>query len=247
MIKRPGFRFSLLTLLLVLTLAAVSVSHWRTNRELAKAELILKVAREEARTKQQTIRQLNDELGRLTVDDESQVYVISQKAGVIEPYPRRYHVPWQSSFAWCAYLPSETDWQVCWNGGEIPLNGGLRPKLGQHVLRQPPADGRVTLMISHLSPWDSGLALVFRCADDIWSAVIPRVTLAEFRADDEIHTEIAGSVRGGTQTESFPPTDAVVLLRQWRDNSDQQTATRPGIVVWLEPIAKKPAVPLGGE
>lgn len=241
MFKWPGFRFSLLTLLLVTTLAAVAVSHWRASRELARAELLWKAARDDAQWKQRTIRALNDELGRLTVDDETHVHVIAQKANSVAPFPRQYHVPWQSSFTWNAYLPAQTDWQVCWAGGELPAVGVPRVRTGQHLLRiDPTADRRVTLSATHQSPWESGLALVFRSGDDIWSGAIPRDVLAEFHADELIYSEVVGAPgRGGFQTVSFPPVGPIVLLRQYRASGDAQQSTLLGLAVWLEPVPKE--------
>jgi hypothetical protein len=244
MFKRPGFRFSLLTLLLVTTLAALSVSHWRMSGELAKAEQMRKLAQEEARRQRQTIRALNDDLGLLTVDDESQVHVIAQSAFRSAPFPRQLHAPWQSSFGWRAYLPATSHWRICWTIGEIPLSGIPTSMTGQHMLRETP-DGTTTFAVVHLASSESGLVLVSGSMRDATPAVIDLASwTAVFGAEDEVRAEMAGNARRGSPgTESFAPSGPVVLLRQWRVTSSEQMATQTGIVLWLEPVAKKPAVP----
>lgn len=245
MSQNHGFRFSLFSLLFAFTLAAVAVSHWRLSGELAKAEQRLKLSQERAREQKQTIRDLNDELGQLTVDDESQVHVISQSAFRSAPFARKLLVPWQSSFGWRAYLPANSHWRICWKNGEIPLSGTPRSLSGQHLLPAVPhSDGTTTFAVVHLSPWESGQILVIGSARDGPPVVIDLTSRTEFGAEDEIRAEIAGCARRGSPgTESFAPSGPIVLLRQWRVRAGEGMVTQPGIVVWLEPVAKRPELP----
>jgi hypothetical protein len=212
---------------------------------LAQAEQRLRLAQEESRKQRQTIRTLNNELGILTVDDPSQVHVIARDAFGIAPFPRRFEVPWRSSFAWHAHLPDSSYWRICWADGEIALDGTLPVMSGYHIIRPAAdSDGTTTFAVVHLGPWESGVVLVVGSARDVRPVIFHFATGTEFLAEDEICMETAGSARQGLPgTETFPPTRPIVLLRQWRMRTGEHASTRPGIVVWLEPVAKMPGVP----
>jgi hypothetical protein len=114
MFKRPAFRFTLLTLLLVVTLAAASVSHWLTSRELL-------VLRERGEEQKEQIRELSHRLGELTPEDLPYVQVKSISTD---------HMPWElapvgpkRAFQWHVHLPSHKKWRLCFATNAIPLSG----------------------------------------------------------------------------------------------------------------------------
>ena len=233
MSKRLRFRFSLLSLFLLVTLAAAVVSHWLANRSLRQQDQI--IARQQG-----TIRELSDELGRLTVDDPAKVHVISLTADLERPNP-----PWKTPLKWHIHLPRSTDWQVCWAAGVTPTSGVPAAKLGSHRVT-PSADGSVELTLSYGPRLGEGMSLVFHSDDDLWFGDIPRETLAPFADNDWIDNEIAGSQSGQAQTESSSPSGAVRLLRQWNLQNLKAIGSSPGIAVWLEPVPKGPDRGLNG-
>ena len=226
MLKRLHIRFSLLSLLLVVTLAAVVVSHWLANRSLRQRDDV--IAQQKG-----TIRTLSDELGRLSVDDPAMVQVISLTADLERPNP-----PWKVPLKWHIHLPQSKDWQVCWAAGSIATNGVPASKLGSYPVT-PSADGSVELTLSYGPRLSDGMSLVFHGNDEVWFGDIPREALAPFADNDWVDNEIAGSQAGQAQTESSLPTGAVRLLRQWNLQNLKAIGNCPGIAVWLEPVPRE--------
>ncbi|HEX5102809.1 MAG TPA: hypothetical protein VFV87_03310, partial [Pirellulaceae bacterium] len=116
MFQRIRPRFSLRSLLLLFTLAAVSVSHYVTSGKLEQI-------RAERDSQRQTIRDLNDQLGRLTVDDPTQVHAIATFQPWVAPTHYGSDFVQLDGLAWDLHLPAGTEWRLCASFTLIPQIG----------------------------------------------------------------------------------------------------------------------------
>lgn len=220
MLKWP--RVSLLTLLLVVTLAAVAVSHWRTSLELENQ-------RSRVAELQQQVRIRNDRLGILTVDDRSQVHVIltDTRYGSVENKkvgPR--------AFSWHVYLPPSRNWELCWAFGAFEGMGEV-PRDATHDSRVLDIDdGPDTLAIDFEQAPTGSWRMKCKYDQSEWSAAIPDER-ASWLNHESVYASIAAGDdrRAGPLTESFDPNEPVLLLDQWHQDLNPSA----GVVVWLQP------------
>jgi hypothetical protein len=115
---KPAFgpRFSLLTVLLVMTIAGLSLVIWRQWREVGplRAE----------------VRRLRNEVGELSIDDRTKVYAIR--------IPTKEPLSWK----WRVWLPDATGGVIHFHFGEVARDGfpdshhssGLGLHAGEHVI-----------------------------------------------------------------------------------------------------------------
>jgi hypothetical protein len=222
--KLSRFRFSILSLLLVMTLAAVSVSHWMTWHDLQDRRQQIYELKEQVRIR-------NDRLGILTVEDPSEIHVISTDIDFQQSSDR---ILGPREFSWQIHLPDSTQYHVRWAFGDIddivqnlvsvraegtPLN-----ELGLSMQ----AELQVKLVSSN-DAWE-----LFVTFDDrplsrkLFSEEVEWIDMERINS-----YSVAGSFQAGSFTESFPADSPVVLLRQWKSTSGR--STRKGVVVWLQP------------
>jgi len=231
-------RFSLLSLLLCVTLAAVGVSHWLTNRQLHGV-------RRERDNYQRTIRGLNDELGRLMVEDSSRVNVMALFNPLHVPSGYGPAFAKQDNFGWRVHLPPSTRWRLCASFAAIPASG-FPPPAGDLAL--PVGDGRICDIYfvcrkSSSLGWVAELAL----GDQVEHCFITAPHAGWLTSEGWFEGECAGEYPQGDQhrlcTESYAADKRVVLLRQ-RAMREPTVANRgwisdpnscQGVLIWLEP------------
>jgi hypothetical protein len=83
-------RFSILSALLVLTIAALAVTVWRQNSEISPLR--------------QEVRRLRQELGHLTIDDENKIYAIRVAAPDPDINRFRVYLPKNRKFVLCSRI-----------------------------------------------------------------------------------------------------------------------------------------------
>jgi hypothetical protein len=255
MLRRPGApsdivvktlfypRFSLLSLLLLVTLAAVSVSHWLTSRRAARLE-------GEVAEQKRTIRTLNDKLGILTVDAPDDVHVIMHLNHNSESW--NGEIPLQ--YGWEIYIPPQTQWRLRWAVSNIP-GKGLPSKTAGEWLVNTGLDSRFNVRFDLSNSPARGWLLKVMPAADQFPYFIPddlsgwlneEMSLAWDDAGGDLYDPIGWT----TETESFPKMDNIVLLRCRPAYAGAQNiinSRRPvpnnahlaeGLMLWLEPVAK---------
>jgi hypothetical protein len=239
---RIPLRFSLLTVLIVVTLICVTTSHILTSIRLSRIE-------ERNRELQRTIRERNDRDGILTVDDPQLVHVIARVPDINDaavPTP-------PTGCSWQMHIPSGKKYRICWATSQIPLEGLPGLKSGDRLLRTG-SENLTRLEVRYPEPvnpaTDRCLFLFeFDCstidpADDDWwqSRVLPEDNL--WLDETPCSFEVAGGdcQWGNSFTESFSPIESIVLLRIRRQSPQISRLVRyddpqPGFMVWLEPEA----------
>jgi hypothetical protein len=233
-------RFSLLSLLLLVTLAAVGVSHWLTSRRVARLE-------GQVAEQKRTIKTLNDQLGILTVEDPDDVHVIMH----LDPHAESWHEELPLEFGWEIHIPPQTKWRLRWATGDIPITGLPGESVGEWLV-------------------DTGLDSQFNVRIDLSNSpargwllkVVPATNeFPHFIPNDETQwlnekIPVAWDDSGGNldewtaETESFPTDDAIVLLRcrpAYDGAHDIINGWRPvpnnapladGLMIWLEPVSE---------
>jgi hypothetical protein len=252
MIKRPAFRFTLLTLLLVVTLAAVSVSHVLTSWELASSREELRAARREANVARgqllvqaNVIRHAKDELGRLTIKDKSMVHVISAspywRDGSFDPDRPPLNLCWN------LHLPKGSRWKVRWATRQIPAAGFPDSDLGGFELIADSGQWAYLAAQFLNSPqWD------FLISVPNWELLVSDHT--DIRDHSHLDNEESRWLKKGTavswegpggdqnaspHTVVLSPDQAIVLqlvrLKNDEGASDDNTKPCDGFMIWIEP------------
>ncbi len=226
MLKLPAFRFSLLSLLLVFTLAAVSVSHWVTWQKLLHEQIKVEDLRQQVRVR-------NDKLGVLTIDDRSQVHVILTERRYEQLDAKKRVGP--RGFSWDVYLPAANDWRLCWAFGDVsPFDNNVPTVIhGYQVLGMDAAENPTRLDINLERDSPKGWKTTVSYGDDSWSHPIPEQMTDWIDPAQTSPSVQAGHERHyGVMTESYSPSAGpIVLLNLWKYNSRPST----GVVVWLVP------------
>ena len=238
MLQRFRFRFSLLSLLLLTTVAAVAVSHCLTSRRLSVARLELEAQRE-------SIRELSHELGQLTVEDRFEAHV-QRRADETKRRPgqdayRRFE------FRWLIHLPSHKRWRVAWAAERIPVEG-IPTSVAGYFDFTPPASG----------DWASLELRFSAAADNAWTASIFSEYDHAWHAC-EITWEQGHWLEPGAQTEEviFGPgsphisskfttyscDQPLVIFREFQTSQGEPTGS--GFALWAEP--RGDAIPVNVE
>jgi hypothetical protein len=217
---RRRVRFSLLTLLLLTALLLVSVSHFVTSRRLDATQAAL--------------RQANNDLGQLTVDDANKLHAIS--------LPTFQHQQWR----WRVQLPSGQRYRLRWLVDNVPQEGVPQaPRVNQIQLidqyAKPIATGEPFILTLALTKNAEGQAsLTFAVPNR--STTIPLKDQAAWAASD---SGIGWSTwtAGMQGTESVVKTQPMMLLRYRRGKEvpggwTVEKNPTEGIAVWIEPFAK---------
>ena len=228
-----SFRFSVLSLLLLVTLAGVTTSHVLTSkRNVALATRI--------REQQKLIRQQNDQLRQLTVDDPQQVHIISKSD--IWPSDKLFlngRPP--EMLQWELHFPPKSRWKIFWATAKIPQTGLPSQRLGGHLLSVPTdhhSYASVDLHEAYLFIWKMRIGF----EAEGWAAELTNEEAAWLQEKAAISWEaIGGDQHHKPFTESFAPDKTIVLLRIRRmidtGPSTVQDDLNPceGFMVWLEP------------
>lgn len=227
--SRFNFRFSVLSLLLIVTLAAVTTSHVLLSRR--NAALAARI-----REQQKTIRAQNDKLGQLTVDDPEQVHILDTSA---REMPGRL----PETFEWEMYAPPKTRWRVFWATKKIPASGISMERLGGDLL-QSPID-RTRFDVSIRRPVANGLnsRLDLRFESQVWKVELDPVEATWLDENTAISWEGAGGTHYWDHaTQSFKSDQPVVLLRVRRQSFvgaiggvEDNPNPCEGLMIWLEP------------
>lgn len=227
MTETPGrwrLRFSLLTLLLLLTIAALAVTVWRQSFEIEPLR--------------QEVRRLRQEVGQLTIDDESKIYAIRVITADLDVHRFRVYLPknrrfnlntrnetipgklnTQSRQEWFASLPgSGSSGNI--DSGEFTIDVQVRPdpKKPDH--------------------WDFAYSINGR-GGGTTGAVVP------WLADRRVWT-ISDEVHRGKQIE-LDANDGLVLfaLRKgdlkefpggYSTTGPDESKEHPGLMLWIEPV-----------
>ncbi|MDX1943815.1 MAG: hypothetical protein SFU86_00290 [Pirellulaceae bacterium] len=105
MLTLPNFRFSIFSLFLLMTLIAVSVSHWLTSRQLWEEEL-------------RGRKNLSTQFHLLKHERPDEVHVMQDTL----LFPDFGETP-PSDCGWILHLPETKSWRVCWVVGQVPQSG----------------------------------------------------------------------------------------------------------------------------
>ena len=244
MSKQPAIRFSLFTLLVVLMLAAVSVSHVRTSWERAQAKRDAQSAQRQVLIQDRTIRQLNNALGRLTIGDPTQVHVINAspcwRDGTFDPN----RPPLLQ--CWNLHLPEGTRWKVWWATQDIPVDELPDSKSGGFELAS--EHERAHLSAQFSNPPDLGFlvhgptwALIVSDASDLREHVsLDRDRCRWLGKNASVSWEgIGGDQDASPHTAVLPPDGPIVLQRIRRqpveESAGQIAEPRDGFMIWIEP------------
>lgn len=235
-------RFSLLSLLLAITVAAVAVSHWLTSRE-------LRIARDAIKEEQRTIRRLNDQLGHLTIDDPARVHIIALFDPTLAPKDYGAAFTKQDNLGWRVHFPAGTRWNLYASFAGIPKQGFPVPT--SDVLL-PVSKGQVCdIYFSCRQSSSLGWVAELAFEDQVERSFIPTKQAEWLSSTEPCEGECAGECQGfpsglhGYCTESFGPDEKIILLRQ-RRMMPPATTNRPwnsdpnpcqGLMIWLEPAA----------
>ena len=244
MFKRPVIQFSILTLLVVMTLAAVSVSHVRTSWELAQAKRDVQLARRQMTIQNNAIRHLNDSLGRLTVTDPAKVHVINASPCWLDGTFDEDRPPHYS--CWRLYLPEGSRWKVWWAAQNIPADGLPEKKSGGFELNRD-AGGIGYLSAQFSKPLDFGFLIHAEWALDVSNASDAKepVWLSPEEArwlssrSPVSWTGTGGDQNAAPHTKMLPLDQPIVLQRIRRlekESSGQTAKPSDGFMIWLEPF-----------
>lgn len=216
-------RFSILTALLVLTIVALSVTVWRQNSEVSPLR--------------QEVRRLRQELGHLTIDDESKIYAIRVAAADLDTHRFRVYLPKNRKFVLCERIQtipgrspsqSQTEWFASLGGsgssstidsGEFTIDVHVeRPdaKSDQWNLRHN-INGRGGGVCGTVMPWLNDRRVWTTSADVGFDKQIER------DADEGL---VLFELRQG-DLKKFPGGYSVT--------SPDKTKEQPGVMMWIEP------------
>ncbi len=258
-----GLRFSLLTMVLLVTVAALAISHWRMSAELAK--------------KNQRVEQLHESLGIPPVTDPAKVTAV----GV--PVLEQHDIGKNIALQWHLVIPEGKEFVLCLAVDEIPkkglpedvirvgtlTEGDVRVSLS--IEKEYPADPVITIQSWNLSPHVRPKRLYQKATpvnDDRWMEAFYSIegdSIAGYSFSDGRptlwhRTKSDGllPMKGfglGYQTETFEPDETIILRRTRRFQVEPSNASSddenlapdiaPGIMLWLEPKTEesKPAAP----
>jgi hypothetical protein len=219
-------KFSIRDLLLVTVIVALTIGWWVEHRAVSR------LAEEKARTEQE-VKQLRDQLGRLTVADEKKLHAIA-----IAPDLARVEKRWR----WRLHFPSDRPFRVCCAFSGLPQSG---VPAGDQVLYD--TKGEFTLNASAVKDQQGVWKLVLDCDTG------PNITMPIQNAtwlDDNLSVTISQTGKRGT--ESVDPGKPLVLLRLRRSKNvevggkviGQTVEMNPtdGIMLWVEEM--KPSAPV---
>jgi hypothetical protein len=199
-------RFSMLTLLLLVTLSCVSVSHWLTSQRLTRMQL-------EMAEQRRIVRNLNEDLGNLTIDDPDDVHVIATDH--VRTADRHGELPLR--IGWKLHLPKQTSWQVCWSVGDVPMSGMPRETDGTLAL-DTGLDSECQIGVSLTHSGSTGWLATVSNGNEEVPYFVPatesrwlnhRLPVVWEAAGDEV----SGSVGIVAKTEAFAANRRVILLR----------------------------------
>jgi hypothetical protein len=251
MISLRYLRFSLLSLLLLTTLAAMSVSHWLASRELSKSTA--KLAEQHKQ-----IRDLSHRLGILTEEDLPYVQVqrvLRERDGSIpiEEWLRRVEA------SWLVHLPTHSKWRLHWASGNIPKEGLPAEIAGSRDL--PPQENQwSSLSISFEQNRILGWAAKFTYEGETWDYWIPYDSSQWLEPESHTDGYYAGPwscYTGETFIAQFACDKPVILLVERQEILIEEgsrfvvtdTAPNPcqGFMIWLEAVAdeEKPSAAAG--
>ena len=231
MLSRPNFRFSIFSLFLLITLAAVSVSHWLTSRKLREKE---------SRDQNSSLELFS----KLKCEHPDDAHVMGNTF-----FTTDFEQP-VTDWGWRLHLPAAKRWRVCWIVGQIPLSSLPAKPIGFRDL--PPITGDAQLGFDvtvpeddsapptidfHFGPYQSQPPLR-------WSQAVvgvERKLTWAFDLNAEVWWEQAGKQRDGDVSSSFGEQPVVLLRKGFRvpplQSLDPDETPAEGILIWLEPVS----------
>jgi hypothetical protein len=255
MASRTNFRFSLFSLLLLITLTGVGVSHWLTSRRLAGVQA-------ELAELQRTVKNSNDDAGTLTIENPARIHVIA----IDHITAQQRHGDLALRIGWKLYVPPGSSWRLCGRIGQVPIHGlPTEPTWRLALDTGSDSECYITLVFSK----DSANRWTAHLLNGRSKASYPIPTLESMWLDKRLPLgwEGAGDHKNSStqqlaETESFPADAPVILLRcrpawsgvqevvneprgspvvggGWISPSPWPPDNSPvadGVMVWLEPI-----------
>jgi hypothetical protein len=160
-------------------------------------------------------RRLRDEVGELSIDDESQFHAIEVAADS------------ELEWVWRIWIPAGSSYRLRSSGGQIPKVGF--PHEGGTTMLRDPGEHRVRYRIAR-DP-----------SGDRWRGTLSTRT-GSVGGDDHPWVEWKGRTSTsdgvGASTQFFPPDERVLLIRHrvsQATSSDKIEDPSAGFLIWLEP------------
>jgi hypothetical protein len=213
------FSFSLLTVMLLVAIVALSVSHYVMMRQVAEAKREVEAARNE-------LEVARKQFGYLRIDDPQKIYITKVKgSGIITTAnPNRYRL----------YIPPGHRFLIHVGETEISETGPIGPA--------------TPIATTSVSSWREGAEVLLYWTNStegdvrrirVWtdSEELIDVKLAD-NVKDAPRPDSGGYLALTSQLE-FRPEERVQLF--WHGNR----AAKRGIVVWMEPFTMKAGTPQG--
>lgn len=206
---------SLLTMLLLVAICCLSISHFNTSRQLAES--------------QRELRRIRDEVGYLTVEDETKVNIVALQTG--DP----------NTWQWRLYIPKGARYK--WNVAceDIVLDSPTQ-KPNQGVSNEPYWESSNRVLVTARLIRNQGSD---KCTLSVTSKIGNSThqmggTSLRFSQDKLPSSSIQRSIRGTNGTETVDPAGPIFLIQQ-RDVPEQDAITgqfinsqpTPGFMIWL--------------
>jgi hypothetical protein len=212
----------------------------------------------------QEIKELNDQLGILTIDDPGRIHVIAHYADRSEAW----HGDLPLRFGWEIYLPPKA-YLLRWRIGSIPITG-LPVESSSEQLLDPGLDSRYVVQVDFSNSRTRGWMMKLTHATNESTYFIPDSESVWLNVPTPLAWEgaggkLVGALGATTETESFSADERIVLLRCRPEFSGAKEVinvparfsaqgsgggfgspgtTAPnnapladGIMVWLEPVS----------
>ena len=214
------FQYSLRALLIVTMLSTFAIYHWYTANRLRNAE--------------SAVRRLQDETGRLTINDVTVVHVISVDTGEANTWRWRLFIPKGHKYMW----------NVASEGipfGKFPPRAGRSGVSNQHYWERD-TEVLVTASLTERSDGNYSLSVTSRIGDsnDQMAGVtmdVPKEHLAWMADSPYQQVDIVGK----SSAQTFDPTQPFMLFTKRpmailpNGDTDFDENLTNGLAIWLEP------------